>query len=287
MEVRFYDDINIFYDMASPFLMEHEVENGLLFYVLHALKENINRYGVELPSLSLVLKNNLINALAIRTPPRDLLLSFSNDLNYIELLVEEFAKRNENLPGVIGLKEAADKFTNLWCKVNNLSFKLLRKERLYKLEKVTTGTLGERRISVANKHFQSLVLKWSKDMMSEALEEVTEIELNQSLKNISDEIESGKSRIYLLFDNNEPVSMARKAGRTPNGIAVNLVYTPLTLRRNGYATECVAKLSHQLLEEGNKYCFLFTDLSNPISNSIYQKIGYRPIYDLNHYKFIL
>ncbi len=287
MEVRFYDDINIFYDMASPFLMEHEVENGLLFYVLHALKDNINRYGVELPSLCLVLKNNLINALAIRTPPRDLLLSFSNDLNYIELLVEEFAKRNENLPGVIGLKEAADKFTKLWCKVNNLSFKLLRKERLYKLEKVTTETLGERRISVANKHFQSLVLKWSKDMMSEALEEVTEIELNQSLKNISDEIESGKSRIYLLFDNNEPVSMARKAGRTPNGIAVNLVYTPLALRRNGYATECVAKLSHQLLEEGNKYCFLFTDLSNPISNSIYQKIGYRPIYDLNHYKFIL
>ncbi len=29
-----------------------------------------------------------------------------------------------------------------------------------------------------------------------------------------------------------------------------------------------------------------TDLSNPTSNSIYQKIGYRPVIDENHYKFI-
>lgn len=53
-----------------------------------------------------------------------------------------------------------------------------------------------------------------------------------------------------------------------------------------YATECVAKLSKLLLKEGNKYCFLFTDLSNPTSNSIYQKIGYHPVIDENHYRFI-
>ncbi|GAG73668.1 unnamed protein product, partial [marine sediment metagenome] len=41
-----------------------------------------------------------------------------------------------------------------------------------------------------------------------------------------------------------------------------------------------------LLEAGNKYCFLFTDLSNPTSNSIYQKVGYKPVIDENHYKFL-
>ena len=80
--------------------------------------------------------------------------------------------------------------------------------------------------------------------------------------------------------------MARRAGKTPNGITVNLVYTPPSLRRKGYATECVAKLSKLLLDSVSKFCFLFTDLMNPTSNSIYQKIGYRPIIDVDQYEFI-
>ena len=80
--------------------------------------------------------------------------------------------------------------------------------------------------------------------------------------------------------------MVRKAGKTPNGIGINNVYTPPSLRRKGYATECVAKLSKQILEESNDYCFLFTDLSNPVSNSIYQKIGYRAVIDVDEIKFI-
>jgi predicted GNAT family acetyltransferase len=92
--------------------------------------------------------------------------------------------------------------------------------------------------------------------------------------------------MFLLFANNEPISMAREAGKTPNGVFVNFVYTPIPLRRKGYATECVAKLSNHLLKAGNKYCFLFTDLSNQTSNNIYQKIGYKPVIDVNHYKFL-
>jgi len=81
--------------------------------------------------------------------------------------------------------------------------------------------------------------------------------------------------------------MAQKAGKTPNGNSVNFVYTPPELRRRGYATECVAKLSKYLLEEGNKFCFLFTDLIDPISNSIYQKVGYRSVIDVDEFQFVL
>ncbi|MHA1110922.1 MAG: GNAT family N-acetyltransferase [Promethearchaeota archaeon] len=56
------------------------------------------------------------------------------------------------------------------------------------------------------------------------------------------------------------------------------------LRKKGYATECVAKLSKKLLED-YEYCVLFTDLGNPTSNSIYQKIGYKPVMDVDLYKF--
>ena len=38
-------------------------------------------------------------------------------------------------------------------------------------------------------------------------------------------------------------------------------------------------------DEGNRHCRLYTDVANPTSNRIYQKIGYRPLYDVNDYMF--
>ncbi len=286
MEARFYDDINKFYNLATPFLLKHEVENGLLLSLLNSLKENIHRYGEEMPLLFSLTGDIAINLIALRTPPYDLLISYTDKIENINVLVEELLKRNEKLPGVLSFSEAADKFTKLWCDKNSLEPQLLRKERIYKLQKVSKEILGDKKFSIATKPHQSTVLTWAREMLTEALVDITQEELNRNITNFKGEFENDDSQIFLLFDNDKPVSMARKAGKTPNGNSINLVYTPPSLRRKGYATECVAKLSKYLLEEGNKYCFLFTDLSNRTSNSIYLKIGYRPVIDENHYKFI-
>jgi len=285
MKAQFYEDFNEFYNIAFPFLLKREAENNLLLSILNALKENIYRYGKEFPLLFVLTKNGAVKLIALRTPPHDLLISYTDDLDTIEILVEELLQREENLPGVLSFKEAADKFVKLWAEKNSLNLKLIRKERIYKLEKVAKNTLGNQRFALALNTHQSLVLKWAKEFMQEALVELGDDAIESNLINIKRDLKK-ESRIYLLFDQDNPVSMVRKAGKTPNGNFVNLVYTPPSLRRKGYATECVAKLSQRLLDEGNKYCFLFTDLSNPTSNSIYLKIGYRPVIDENHYKFM-
>jgi len=40
-----------------------------------------------------------------------------------------------------------------------------------------------------------------------------------------------------------------------------------------------------VLETGKEYCFLYTDLSNPTTNHIYQAIGYRPVIDVSEWLF--
>ena len=72
----------------------------------------------------------------------------------------------------------------------------------------------------------------------------------------------------------EPVSVAGWGGPTPNGIRIGPVYTPPELRGRGYATALVAELSQTLLDGGRRFCFLYTDLANPTSNAIYERIGY-------------
>jgi predicted GNAT family acetyltransferase len=85
--------------------------------------------------------------------------------------------------------------------------------------------------------------------------------------------------IHLWNDAGRLVSMAAYAGRTPNGIRVNLVYTPPEHRGRGYASNLVAALTQKLLAEGRRFCFLYTDLANPTSNKIYYALGYRPVCD--------
>jgi predicted GNAT family acetyltransferase len=79
--------------------------------------------------------------------------------------------------------------------------------------------------------------------------------------------------------------MATKTFPTDNGMTVGGVYTPPELRGKGYATSCVAELSRNILQSGKKFCVLTTDLANPTSNSIYIKIGYKPIGDNSFYIF--
>ena len=88
--------------------------------------------------------------------------------------------------------------------------------------------------------------------------------------------------ILLWEDGGEPVSLAGWGGPTPNGIRVGPVYTPPELRGRGYATALTAELSQRLLdgrlfEGGRRFCFLYTDLANPTSNAIYERIGYRRV----------
>lgn len=283
MIVSFYDDLDEFYEIAFPFLLKREVENGLQLSILNSLKKNINRYGNENPVLCTINKRDNIKLISLRTPPYNQILSYTNELETIDTLVDALNKRNVELPGVIGYKKGVERFTKLWCKIKGVKSQIIRNERLYKLEHIVEETLGKNKFIKATDSYKDIVLQWGREFILEALPDRNSEMIEQSLGRLREDIHEGS--IFLLLNNNIPVSMARRAGKSANGIAVNNVYTPPLLRRKGYATECVAKLSKLLLEEGNKYCFLFTDLSNPVSNSIYQKIGYHPVIDIDEYKF--
>ena len=83
-----------------------------------------------------------------------------------------------------------------------------------------------------------------------------------------------------IWQDERPASMAVAQGVTPNGCRVGYVYTPTELRGRGYASALVAELSQSMLDSGLNFCVLYTDLANPTSNGIYQRIGYNAICDV-------
>lgn len=68
-------------------------------------------------------------------------------------------------------------------------------------------------------------------------------------------------------------------------MSIGPVYTPPELRRRGCATGLVAEMSRPALAEGRVACTPLTDLANPTSNHIYERVGYRRIGTTRHIGF--
>ncbi len=95
----------------------------------------------------------------------------------------------------------------------------------------------------------------------------------------------GSKPFFGVIENNGVVCMADRRRPTKHGHVIGLVYTPKIYRNKGYATACVAELCRHILNSGKSFCSLFTDLSNPTSNGIYKKIGFKPLCDFHDYSF--
>ena len=76
-----------------------------------------------------------------------------------------------------------------------------------------------------------------------------------------------------------PVSIACNTMPVTGMVRIGPVYTPPEARGHGYGSAATAALSQRLLKAGAEEVVLYTDLANPVSNSIYQRIGYRPVED--------
>ena len=75
-------------------------------------------------------------------------------------------------------------------------------------------------------------------------------------------------------------------GTTPNGIRVGPVYTPPEHRGQGYGSAVTAAVTRDRLAAGRRFCFLYTDLTNPTSNKIYVAIGYRRVCESLDLRFV-
>jgi ribosomal protein S18 acetylase RimI-like enzyme len=81
----------------------------------------------------------------------------------------------------------------------------------------------------------------------------------------------------------EPESVAQHSPPVADVSRIRHVYTPAELRGRGLASAVTAAAATRALTAARRVV-LFTDLANPTSNSIYQKLGFRPHGDYREVK---
>lgn len=102
---------------------------------------------------------------------------------------------------------------------------------------------------------------------------------------LTERITEGRLHVWEAPDG-RPVAMAA-VSRTLEGQArVHLVYTAPAERGRGYGAGVTTAATRAALGSGAAQVVLFTDLANPTSNALYQRLGYRPVGDHLGVRFI-
>ncbi len=89
--------------------------------------------------------------------------------------------------------------------------------------------------------------------------------------------------LYVLMEQNTVVTMGRLQRKIPGARAVGVIYTPPRYRGRGYSTCCTRQLTRLILDGGYAYAYLYAEADNPVSNHVYEKLGYRKTNDFIEY----
>lgn len=267
-------DLGRFAARVRPFLVQQPIEHNVLLTILGAL--SVSQARAE-PLLAWVgEETGDVHGVAIRTPPRKLLLS-RMPVAPLETLAVALARHAPVLPGVVGLEPEARVFADVWAQFTGRPVALGMAQRLYRLDRVTLpkGVAGLLR-AAAPAELEALA-GWAQAFAAEAGVEGPDPRafVEQLIR----------ERRLFVWDNTGVVSMCALSPTTAGVARVSLVYTPPEHRRRGYASACVAAASQSALGRAADTCVLYTDLANPTSNAIYQAIGYVPVADAQEYAF--
>ncbi|MCL2773549.1 MAG: GNAT family N-acetyltransferase [Oscillospiraceae bacterium] len=282
MKIDFYKNNPVgFWNDTINILCENEAQNSII--IRNAMKFK-NGEGADDWYCATVKDNNggiIITAMC--TPPWNVAI-YGTGNNYneeaVNFLVKELHNESCALHGVTGEKVLAGIFAEIYAKLTGKSSRVhvtLNAMQLDKLSDVNFAPGYLREITEDDLYFMPYWQKAFSEDCNLGSGNIAEIAENQ--KN-----QIGKNMLYIWSDK-IPVSMAGLGHQRTNSAHIGRVYTPPFYRNKNYSTSCVWYLSKILLDRGNKFVSLFADADYPVSNKVYQKIGYRNVCLYQEIKF--
>jgi uncharacterized protein len=221
--------------------------------------------------------NGEVVAAAMRTAENTgAVISNVADEAALPLLVEGFGASFETLPTALGRPEEVNRFAELWQQAKGQSYHTKMEEGIYRLDTLLPpkAIVGECR--PAEKEDFDLLVSWilAFDIDTGLNETTPELVAESAERRTTGD---ALDRMWFWTLEDKHVSMAASGRKTPNGASIGPVYTPKEHRGKGYGSAITAALSQAIFDSGKQFCYLYTDMSNPTSNKIYQAIGYRHI----------
>ncbi|MBU3868971.1 GNAT family N-acetyltransferase [Streptomyces sp. 4503] len=267
-------DLDEFRAAAGDFLGARPARHTTLLTVVSSLVAGgSGRYGEQPPVYGWWAGEGSVEGAFLCTPPYPPLLSPLPGEAARALARTLAGDGEQKITGVNAGRETAETFATAWTDLTGAVSDVEQNHRLYRLSTLTPpdpAPPGRPRTATAAD--RDLLLTWCEGFARE-----TDVLRGDVAAVVDDKLSYDGITLWEL--DGRPVACAG-ISRTVAGMArVVLVYTPPELRGRGYAGAATAAVSRAARAAGVREILLFTDLGNPTSNALYQRLGYRPLED--------
>lgn len=269
MQVRFHSDVAEFASIAVPLF-----ERDPLLHTVELTLLRGNALDADSPLLVTVWDDGRPVGAALQTPPQPLLCT-GLPATSISTVVDEVIVVRPDMPGVRGVRDTALTFAQRWQARTGATVVAEEGDRLYRLGVPRWPQVpGASRLGTAADH--DVLVAWLCAFAAEAFEHEPDPARAESAIAAA----GANGDVYVLWTvDGSPVSIAG-VRRPASGVArIGPVYTPETLRGNGYGSAATADAARWALAVGAVDVVLFADLANPVSNAVYQRMGFEPVAD--------
>jgi uncharacterized protein len=269
--VRFTDQPAEVLDAARSFLGTRPVEHNLILTLLGArrARPEPGRYWI-------VEHDHAVVGVVFQSPPEFTATITPMSPGAVTAVVDAILEQGVRLPAVNGEAGTAAHFAGCWAERARCPVRPDRGQRIYQLETLTLPSPLDGELRRAGPDDRELLVTWMRRFEADTERGGTPPEEHVDARLAAHEL--------WLWDTDRPVSMAAHRGPVAGIGRIGPVYTPPAERRHGYAAACVGTLSQLLTGRGCR-CVLYADLANPVSNAVYQRLGYRAAVETLRYRF--
>jgi RimJ/RimL family protein N-acetyltransferase len=191
------------------------------------------------------------------------------------VLARDLTAAGRQVPGVNAGRQAAAAFTAAWRDRTGDAATEHRRMRLFRLARLVPpapAPAGAARLAVAAD--RDLLGGWFAAFAREVDDDSPGHDHHADVDH-----RLGYGGITVWADGGVPVSVACLTRAVGEMARIGPVYTPPELRGRGYAAAVTAAVSTAALDAGAREVVLYTDLANPTSNKLYERLGYAPVED--------
>lgn len=272
-----HPDVDAFRARAEGWLLADEDEHNLLLGLSAALAGSDPGVGEAGQFWATVETGGDVVGCAFRTPPYKFGLT-RMPTEAAALVAREAWVRYPTLPAVLGPVEVADEFGKAWAALTGARPSRGLPQLMYRLDELVhpQGVPGTMRLGTeGDLETAHLWADWFAEDAGHAF----------MTPPATRERWVRQRELFVWELEGERVSMAVATGWTRHGARIGYVFTPRAHRGHGYASALTAALSQRILDGGRRFCVLYTDATNPVSNAIYRRLGYRVLTELTDVVF--
>lgn len=276
MEIRLHDDVERFAELAGPLLAADSVRHTLALTVLDGLRRGHGEAALLLTAH----RREAVAGAALRTRGWPVIASALPPA--LAVAADRAAAAvDPEPPGVNGPVDEVRAYAAAVVARTGATQRTAMAQRLFRLLTLTppAGVAGCARTAHAGDF--ELLVGWTAAFQQEAVPELHPPADPRPM--VKAALDRGG---YLLWETEGcPVAFAVARPAVAGMSRVGPVYTPPEHRGRGFGSAVTAAASAWARQAGAREVVLFTDLANPVSNSIYPKVGYRAVMDTAEIRF--